>query len=157
MKKLGFVKRIGAILTACALTLGMSVSAFAAENDTKTETASAVETVASEASEATTRNSTQGIILDFIPSMQSKSDTGYLDHYIGLTKTFECYLTTYGSISGDVTVILYNPKGEIATSFKLNSSTTSYSHTFFLPSSGDWKMSAFNGTNDKVTVTGLWF
>ncbi len=154
MKKNSFFKRFIGLAMACIMVFGMSVSAFAAETSEEVKSKNDVST--SNFTDVAPLDNTQAIILDFIPSGSSKSDTGYLDHYVGLSKTFKCYLTTYGNTSGDVTVILYKPNGDIATSFKLNSGNTSYSKKFTLPSSGNWKMSAYNGTNNKVTVTGLW-
>lgn len=154
MKKHNFLKRFMVLSMACLMAFGMSVTAFAAAPEVS-EPVNDVST--SDSMDIVPLDNTQAIILDNIASGSSKSSSGYLDHYIGLSKTFECYLTTYGATSGNVSVILYKPNGEIGTSFSLSSSNASYTKKFTLPSSGDWKMSAYNGTNNRVTVTGLWY
>lgn len=156
MKNCKFGKRFVAFAMICAMMLVSSIPAFAAEPVSEMVANENNVAVVTEETMATPLDNTQAIILDFIQSGSSKSDTGYLDHYIGLSKTFKCVLTTYGATSGNVTVVLYKPNGDIATSFTLNSSNKTYTKKFTLPSSGDWRMSAYNGTNNQVTVTGLW-
>ena len=146
MKKNKLFKRFLTLVMACLMTFGASASVFAAE---PTVAEPVNETSSMDTADVVPLNDTQAIILDNIASGASKSDTGYLDHYIGLTKRFECHLTTYGSTSGSVSVVLYKPNGQTATSFSLSSSNPSYSKTFTLPSSGDWRMVE----NDKIKVT----
>lgn len=155
MKK--FVKRCATLLMAGIMVLGMSFSAFASEPQTADVIDKSVVSESETLGDVSTYDNTQAIILGKIQPQTSASDYGYLDHYIGLNKTFKCFLTTYGSTTGNISVILYKPNGETATSFTLNSSNPSYSKTFFLPSSGDYRMVAFNNANREVTVTGLWY
>lgn len=147
MKKNTFIKRLFVSLMTIAMTLGMSVSAFAAEPVS--------EPTVAEVHDARLNNNLSALITN-LGSGQSGKEEAYLDSYIGVAKTFRVKLL--GSVgSGNVSVyVVRKSDGKDIGSWTLNSSRPEGSVTVALPTSGNYKMVVYNGTNSSISVLGYW-
>ena len=160
MKK--FMVRIITILMVAVMVVGSSGSAFAAEHE-KTN----ITSLGNGENIITPKNT--GVSLMNIdgqygtdPIGQGESADFYLQmsSYIGFNRTV--YLESSrlsfpasGETKGTVSVTLYNPNGSVRESWNL-SATDSVKATYFLPSSGSWKVHVQNNTNVIVYVRGQW-
>lgn len=147
MKKNTFIKRLFVSLMTMAMTLSMSVSAFAAEPVS--------EPTVPEVHNARLNNNLNALISNLGSGQGGKAEA-YLDSYIGVTKTFRVKLL--GAVgSGNVSVyVVRKSDGKDIGSWTLNSSRPEGSVTVTLPTSGDYKMVVYNGTNSSISVLGYW-
>lgn len=150
--KTNMMKRIGAFLLACSMTLGTTVSAFAAEpvEDVATE-----ETIIAEytINSADYDNDPVG---GTIASNGSATYYPHLSSYIGLTKQFYAG-TSSSSSTGMVLVYLYNPSGKLISNDWILGVNDYASWNFTLPSSGTYRLRvAVQGTTAPVSFAASW-
>ncbi len=149
--KLNMMKRIGAFLLASSMTLGTTISAFAAEP----EEVATEETIIAEYT-INTADYDNDPVGGTIASNSSATYYPRLSSYIGFTKQFYAG-TSSSSSTGMVLLYLYNPSGKLISNDWILGVNDYGSWNFTLPSSGTYTLRvSVQGTTAPVSIAASW-
>lgn len=153
MKKIS--TRFLACILAAFMALGTAVPAFAAEIAPSDNVSVASETPEAEVMPLMVQDGGGAYLT--VGSRQSGVEYATLDPYVGLYKKFVVTTGTSITTSGLVSVVLTRASdGKDMGSWGLSTEKREASQTFWLPTSGEYKLLVYNNTGSTVAVLGYW-
>ena len=161
MKNFKFMKRMAIFLLVAVMTLGTVIQASAAENISYDKAMITITDNESGNMVTPLLNNDVSAYIESVAIGGTGAEVATLDSYIGLSKTFNVTLLPHkngtNSITGYANVIVTKVStGENIASWTLDLHNQFGEKTFFLPTSGDYRVWVYNGMNTVISIVGYW-